>query len=58
MIVRLVIAPLLLGAARYERFDGTVFAASTGAAVCTGCHSTDYRGLTSRDFVLTPFPLR
>jgi hypothetical protein len=30
----------------------------TGLRVCTGCHGSDYRGLTSRDFVLTPYPLQ
>ncbi|MCG5056079.1 MAG: hypothetical protein KA712_24265 [Myxococcales bacterium] len=32
----------------YEGIDGTEFAASTGAGLCTGCHGA------GRDFVLTP----
>jgi len=32
--------------------------AGFGLGICTNCHRSDYNGLTSRDFVLTPFPLQ
>jgi hypothetical protein len=39
----------------YERSRGTVYAAATGVALCTGCHSTAGRDFapTSRDHVFT-----
>lgn len=42
----------------FERFGGSTFAAGNGIPLCFGCHGSDYRGLTTRDFVLTPFPLQ
>jgi hypothetical protein len=42
----------------YESFGGSIFAAGRGVGLCTGCHRSDYQGLTSRDFLLTPFPLQ
>lgn len=42
----------------YENIDGSIVAAGSGVPVCTGCHASNYRGLTSRDFLLTPYPLR
>jgi hypothetical protein len=42
----------------YERFGSSTFAAGNGAPLCTGCHGAEYRGLPSRDYVLTPFPLQ
>ena len=32
--------------------------AGLGVPICTSCHGSDYNGLTSRDYVLTPFPLQ
>jgi hypothetical protein len=32
--------------------------AGFGVPICTGCHSGNYGGLTTHDFVLTPFPLQ
>ncbi len=42
----------------YERFGDSVFADSEGARICTGCHNQDSGSFTSRDLVLTPFPLQ
>ena len=42
----------------YERFDGNVFADSAGARGCTGCHSSNFSSFTSKDFLLSPFPLQ
>ena len=36
----------------YELYDGSTFADSVGASLCTGCHGG------GDDFVLSPFPLQ
>ncbi len=41
----------------YERFGSSVFADRMGATGCTGCHGRDSEVATSRDYVLTSFPL-
>lgn len=41
-----------------EVFGTSVFADGPNAGICTGCHTSDFRGLTNRDLVLTPFPLQ
>ena len=54
-------APTSAGGANWywlEVFGSSVFADGPGARLCTGCHASDYRGLISRDLVLTPFPLQ
>lgn len=41
-----------------EVFDTSIFADGPNAGICTGCHTSNFRGLTNRDLVLTPFPLQ
>ncbi len=41
-----------------EVFDTSVFADGPNAGICTGCHTSNFRGLTNGDLVLTPFPLQ
>lgn len=42
----------------FERFNGTTFAAGNGVGLCLGCHGQNFGQLTTRDYVLTPFPLQ
>jgi hypothetical protein len=42
----------------YERVGSSVFADGVGRAICTGCHSQDYGDFTSKDYVLSHFPLQ
>lgn len=43
----------------YERFGSSTFASSNVAPGCYGCHGDPpYPAITSKDYVLTPFPLQ
>lgn len=43
----------------YERFGSSTFASANVAPGCFGCHGAPpYQGITSKDYVLTPFPLQ
>ncbi len=42
----------------YERFGTSVFADAVGTSLCTGCHGRDAAGITSKDYILIPFPLQ
>ncbi len=41
----------------YEGLGNSVFASGTGVTGCTGCHSSNYRTFTPKDYILIPFPL-
>ena len=58
--VMIKLAPSSAGGANWywlEVYDSSQFADGPGVELCAGCHRSDFRGLTSRDLVLTPFPL-
>lgn len=42
----------------YEGFGTSFPYSGFGIGICTGCHGSEYRGLPSKDFVLTPYPLQ
>lgn len=42
----------------YEGFGDSISFSGFGLGVCTGCHGGEYRGLPSKDFVLSPYPLQ
>ena len=42
----------------YEGFGTSIFYSAFGDPTCTGCHGDDQGVLTSKDFVLSPYPLQ
>jgi hypothetical protein len=54
----LVAAALLASVAVHERFGTSTFASSNSSPLCYNCHGNDFAGLSTRDFVLSPFPLQ
>jgi hypothetical protein len=42
----------------YEGFGDSISFSGFGLGVCTSCHDSEYRGLPSKDFVLSPYPLQ
>ena len=42
----------------YERFGTSTFANGNSSPLCYNCHGNDFDGLSTRDFVLSSFPLQ
>jgi len=42
----------------YEGFGDSISFSGFGLGICTSCHDSEYRGLPSKDFVLSPYPLQ